>query len=265
MALLLLASIAAPAGTALAEVPAIPAPPLVRATPALWQVSDADTTIYLFGTFHTLDGRTAWLDDRVRRAFNGSDELMLETVVPANQFEMQATAERQVTEISADGSRKLKPFFAGTRQAMNEGRTIGLSVEHGADAVLRRLAEDSGKPVGGLETFEDQLSQLARIPAKPSNSQAAAGEIVTMNDLLSAWKTGDTGTFSVMLQGFEAKAPEAYRMLIADRNARWGQWIADRLAKPGTVFLAVGTGHLAGKDSVQSWLASRGISSTRVG
>ena len=77
--------------------------------------------------------------------------------------------------------------------------------------------------------------------------------------------TGDTGTFSVMLQGFEAKAPEAYRMLIADRNARWGQWIAERLERPGKVFLAVGTGHLAGKDSVQSWLASRGISSTRVG
>ena len=265
LALFLLTSIAAPANTSLAEVPPILAPALVRATPAMWQVSDADTTIYLFGTFHTLDGRTAWLDDRVRQAFDGSDELMLETVVPANQFEAQAAAERQVTETSADGGRKLKPFFAGTRQAMNEGRSIGLSVEHGADAVLRRLAEDSGKPVGGLESFEDQLSQLARIPAKPSSGQGGSGEIVTMNDLLSAWKTGDTGTFSVMLQGFEAKAPEAYRMLIADRNARWGQWIAKRLDQPGTVFVAVGTGHLAGKDSVQSWLASRGISSTRVG
>ena len=26
------------------------------ARPALWAVSDADTTIYLFGTFHALDG-----------------------------------------------------------------------------------------------------------------------------------------------------------------------------------------------------------------
>lgn len=262
---LLLASIAAPAGTSIAQTPAIPAPAVIHATPALWQVSDADTTIYLFGTFHTLDGRTAWLDNRVRQAFDGSDELVLETVVPANQFAMQAAAERQVTETSTDGRRKLKPFFAGTQQAMSQGRTIGLSVEHGADAVLRRLAEDSGKPVGGLESFEDQLSQLARIPAQPSKNARSSGEAVTMKELLSAWTTGDTGTFSVMLQGFEAKAPEAYRMLIADRNARWGQWIAERLERPGKVFLAVGTGHLAGKDSVQSWLASRGISSTRVG
>jgi uncharacterized protein YbaP (TraB family) len=53
-------------------------------------------------------------------------------------------------------------------------------------------------------------------------------------------------------------------MLITDRNARWGQWIANRLEQPGIVFIAVGTGHLAGKDSVQRWLAARGISATRV-
>lgn len=264
-ALFLFAPITAPANPAPPAEP-IPAPAVIRATPAMWEVSDADTTIYLFGTFHTLDGRTAWLDDRVRKAFDGSDELMLETVVPANQFAMQAAAERQVSETAADGSRKLKPFFAGTKQAVNEGKTLGLSVEHGADAVLRRLAEDSGKPVGGLESFEDQLSQLARIPPQPASAAASAEPVtVTLNQLLSAWTNGDTGAFSIMLQGFEAKSPVAYRMLIADRNARWGKWIADRLEQPGTVFVAVGTGHLAGKDSVQHWLAARGIEATRVG
>lgn len=265
-ALLLLGSLTTPASPAPAPTDAIPAPALVRATPALWQVSDGDTTIYLFGTFHTLDGRTAWLDGRVRHAFNGSDELVLETVVPTDQFAMQAAAQEQVTETSADGSRKLKPYFAGTRRVVDQSRALGFSVEHGADAVLRRLAEGSGKPVEGLERFEEQLSQLARIPASaPTAAASNAPVAVTMNELLSAWSSGDTGAFSMMLQGFEAKAPVAYRMLIADRNARWGQWIADRLEKPGTVFVAVGTGHLAGKDSVQSWLAARGIASTRVG
>jgi uncharacterized protein YbaP (TraB family) len=265
LALLLLASIATPASPEATAPDAIPAPALVRATPALWQVSDADTTIYLFGTFHTLDGRTAWLDNRVRQAFEGSDELMLETVVPADRFAMQAAADGQVTEVSADGSRKLKPYFAGTRNVLSKGRELGFSVDNGADAVLRRLAEDAGKPVSGLERFEDQLGQLARIPAPESEQSAAPAITVTLNDLFSAWTTGDTGAFSTMLQGFEAKSPIAYRMLIADRNARWGQWIADRLEKPGRVFVAVGTGHLAGKDSVQQWLSARGIEATRVG
>ena len=258
----LLASIAWPANPA--PVPVIPAAAVVRATPALWEVSDGDTRIYLFGTFHSLDGRTVWFDDRVRAAFDGSDELVLETVVPSTQQAMK-DAGAQAFESSSDGKLKLRPFIAETRNAMDQGRTMGLSVEHGADAVLRRVAEGNGKPVGGLESFEEQLGQLARIPA-PANGGAEGSAVnVTLNQLLTAWTKGDTGAFSTMLAGFEANAPVAYRMLIADRNARWGQWIANRLDQPGTVFVAVGSGHLAGKDSVQQWLAARGIEATRVG
>ena len=67
---------------------------------------------------------------------------------------------------------------------------------------------------------------------RPSADRRAVDD-VTLNDLLGAWTNGDTGAFSTMLAGFEAKSPVAYRMLIADRNARWGQWIANRLDQPG--------------------------------
>ena len=244
--------------------PLIPAPSIVRATPALWEIRDADTTIYLFGTFHTLDGRTAWFDKKVRNAFDSSGELVLETVIPAD---ISAASDR-VTETAPDGQRRLKPFMAQTSQVMSEGNAMGMSVENGADAVLRRVAEGAGKSVSGLERFEDQLTTLSNIPAPPPGSAAAAppspATQVSINDLLGAWTKGDTAAFSTMLAGFEAKAPVAYRMLIADRNARWGQWIVDRLDQPGTVFVAVGTGHLAGRHSVQSWLADRGVASTRV-
>jgi hypothetical protein len=247
-----------------APIPPIPAQALLRATPALWEIRDADTTIYLFGTFHTLDGRTVWFGDKVRDAFDRSGELVLETIVP-DPAAIQA-ARNQVTEISPDGTARLKPFVGQTQLVVNQGRTAGLSVENGADSVLRRVAENVGKPVGGLERFEDQLGTLASIPASPAaaTQPPTSAVSVTVNDLLSAWTTGNTGAFSAMLAGFEAKSPVAYRLLIADRNARWGQWIANRLEKPGTVFVAVGTGHLAGKDSVQQWLAARGIATTRV-
>lgn len=243
--------------------PSIRAPALIRATPALWEIRDADTTIYLFGTFHTLDQRTVWFGDKVRAAFDESGELVLETVVPEDRATLQAAARSEVTEVSPDGTRRLRPFMAQTQNAVSQGRTLGLSVDNGADAVLRRVAEGAGKPVAGLERFEDQLHALARIPAPPP-SAATVAATVTVNDLLGAWTKGDTAAFSNMLAGFETKSPVAYRLLITDRNARWGQWIADRLQQPGTVFVAVGSGHLAGKDSVQQWLAARGIASTRV-
>ncbi len=261
----LLVLLAATAGrTQAAPMPAIPAQAMVHARPALWQVRDADTTIYLFGTFHTLDGRTVWFGDKVRQAFDASGELMLETIVP-DPAAIHA-ARDSVTETSPDGTTRLKPFIAQTQVVVSQGRSAGLSVENGADSVLRRVAEGEGKSVGGLERFEDQLSTLASIPAATAGAAqpSASAVSVTVNDLLSAWTSGNTGAFSTMLAGFEAKSPVAYRILIADRNARWGQWIADRLDQPGTVFVAVGTGHLAGKDSVQHWLAARGITSTRI-
>ena len=244
-----------------ASVPAmLPAPAVVRATPALWEIRDADTTIYLFGTFHSLDGRTVWFDDKVRKAFDDSGELVLETIVPEDVSNFRSTV------MEPGGRGKLKPFIAQTQAAAGRGRALGMSVEHGADSVLRRVADDMGKPVGGLELFEEQLGTLAHIPtpAPLPGFKAVQPAAISVTDLLKAWTIGDTGAFSTMLAGFEVKAPVAYRMLIADRNARWGQWIANRLDRPGTVFVAVGSGHLAGKDSVQQWLAARGIATTRV-
>jgi uncharacterized protein YbaP (TraB family) len=52
--------------------------------------------------------------------------------------------------------------------------------------------------------------------------------------------------------------------MFVQRNARWASWIANRLKTPGTVFVAVGAGHLSGPDSVQSQLASLGVKSARV-
>src|SRR6185295_9659852 len=73
---------AAPATAAQSASPsAPPAAPLPDANPAIWVVRDADTTIYLFGTFHLLDGRP-WFNDEVRTAFNASDELVMEAILP---------------------------------------------------------------------------------------------------------------------------------------------------------------------------------------
>jgi uncharacterized protein YbaP (TraB family) len=254
---------------------ALPSPPVhdasvAWATPALWVVRDADTTIYLFGTFHTLDARTAWIDQRIRAAFDASNELVLETLIPSDPADVRAIGERQAIERRGPGGKpSLKPFVAETRAVVDQNRAMGLSVEHGADSVLRRLAEGSGKPVSGLETFEEQLATLANIPlaAPPPGSAVAASAApaaMEVNDLLASWKSGNLAAYDNMLAGFSVQAPVAYRMLIADRNQRWGDWIEQRMTRPGTLFVAVGAGHVAGRDGLIRRLAGNGYSVTRV-
>ena len=58
--------------------------------------------------------------------------------------------------------------------------------------------------------------------------------------------------------------PALAKALLYDRNANWAECIDERLDTPGTVFIAVGAGHLAGEKSVQDYLAGRDIAVTRI-
>src|SRR3954447_14688818 len=52
-----------------------------KGAPALWSVSDADTTVYLFGTIHLLPDNYTWRTAKIDHAVAGSNELVLETIV----------------------------------------------------------------------------------------------------------------------------------------------------------------------------------------
>ena len=243
----------------------------VQAGPALWVVQDLDTTIYLFGTFHALDARTAWFDRSVRAAFDASDELVLETLVPEDPAELHAVLARHTgapepkvgEPVYVD--RAAPSFVASAGQAMSASRDLGMSVDQGADAVLRRAANASGKSVEGLESFEFQLRMFGSLPAPPKAARQGAHTLPGfIGNMQSAWKRGDNAGFASLLGNIRSQSPQTYQTLFVDRNVHWAGWIADRMARPGTVFVAVGTGHLVGPDSVQQKLSVRGITSARI-
>lgn len=245
----------------------------VEPRPAMFMVRDADTTIYLFGTFHTLDANADWFNGNMRSAFEGSQELVLETITPGDGAKPGPVAgPRPFDNYSVAPANA--SFLSNAHVAITAGRTRGMSVSNGADVVLRRIAEFEGKSVEGLETFDSQLRMFGRLP--PSAPQANAVPTVsngsspvpvltnTMSDMQSAWKRGDHTFFVRLLDQMRRNSPDTYRMMFTERNARWADWIAARLRTPGTVFIAVGAGHLAGKDSVLVRLAEHGIESSRL-
>ena len=93
--------------------------------------------------------------------------------------------------------------------------------------------------------------------AAPRASRAQAGKPVAdapmeslskaMAEMQSAWKRGDQSVFVRMLDQLRQASPDTYRMMFTERNARWADWITARMQTPGTVFVAVGAGHLAGQ------------------
>lgn len=253
-----------------------PAPP--ASSPAIFVVRDADTTVYIFGTFHVLDGNSEWFNNKVRDAFESSNELVLETLIPKGPVVMPPR-HAAFTGTGQAGRWPVTPsasFLATTRLAIDAGKSQGMKVGNGADMILRDAAENEGKHVEQLETIESQLAMFTRMPPAPApDARPRAGEPVdgaspmqslssAMAQMQSAWKRGDQSVFVRMLDQLQQNSPETYKMLFSDRNARWADWIAARMQTPGTVFVAVGAGHLAGKDSVLVHLAELGIPSQRV-
>ena len=86
------------------------APALPDADPAIWVVKDPDTTIYLFGTFHALDGSTDWFNEEVKAAFDQSNELVLEIPPAQDQSAMQQVIAKYALDTSGKPlSSKLSP------------------------------------------------------------------------------------------------------------------------------------------------------------
>src|SRR5436305_5387774 len=160
------------AAVALAAASPVAAPAdTVADAPAMFVVRDADTTVYIFGTFHALDGHGDWLNPRVRSAFESSNELVLETLIPEGAAPAAALPARPLPVPLAPSA----SFLATTRMTIDAGKSQGMQLGNGADMVLRHIAEQEGKPVEGLETLESQFAMFSRLPSAPKSAGLVPG------------------------------------------------------------------------------------------
>jgi len=266
------------------------------ADPALWVVKDKDTTIYLFGTIHVLKPGLTWFDEAVKTAFDRSQELKLELVMPdpatmASLVQATGTAapgtpplgerlpagkqaafRRAVTDLGlpADALDRYKPWLAATQLSIAPLSKLGYDSANGPETVLTEAAKAAHKPVTGLETAEQQLGYFSGLSDKAQIQflESTVDELPTVADqmtrMVDDWAGGKPEALATEMNDSLKDSPEVAKVLLVDRNKRWAQWIKDRMAKPGTVFVAVGAGHLAGPDSVQAQLAKLGVKAERV-
>lgn len=265
------------------------------ADPALWVVRDADTTIYLFGTFHMLDGRP-WFNDEIRTAFDASQELVLEAIQPTDPAAIASrvshyaldTQRRPLSQrigpeesarlaraleaegLPAMGALPIDPWYASITVTVAAVQRLGLAGEHGAETTLSAAARTRNMPIAELEGFEWQLRLMDGLPEDLQLVQlrATLDELARLPQMigpaLDAWSRGDVERLAEVLDDPADSDPRLRRILLTERNVTWVRWIRERLARPGTVFVAVGAGHLAGRDSVQDILAREGLRAERV-
>lgn len=263
--------------------------------PALWSISDADSTIYLFGTFHVLRPDTPWGSAKVDAALDASDELILEFANPDDQAALVPIFQRHgvspdrplssllTAEERADldaaaralggtaaGMDTLRPWLAAVTLAVAPLIRAGFDPQSGAERLLKARALEAHKRIGGLETADQQISIIAGLSEETqldllrSTLKEYDEALTSIDALVTAWASGDQEAINrLAVVEMRAGSEEVYQALLVRRNADWADQIQAMLAGSGTTFIAVGSAHLAGDDSVQSMLEKRGVEVTR--
>jgi uncharacterized protein YbaP (TraB family) len=85
-----------------------------------------------------------------------------------------------------------------------------------------------------------------------------------LDAMMAVWLAGDADGLARLMNEDMAGEQALMERLLWQRNRAWADWVVERLDMPGTVFVAVGAGHLAGEKSVQADLAARGLIVSRV-
>ncbi len=285
---------AAPARDTAPEPAATAIAPALPPRPALWKVADADTTIWLFGTIHALPPGTQWFDGRIAQAFGASQEVVTEiieeepakmqalvmerAVLPRGQTlrSLMSAKERAAYEkalagigLPAGAFDTFEPWYAAIGLSTLPLMQGGYTREAGVDQTLDARARQEGRKREAVETAEHQLALFDSFPLAVQKRYLAevVGNLPTLKEdlgqMIAAWQRGDAETLAQIMNATEDD-PLLLETLLVGRNREWAGWIDNRLDAPGTVFFAVGAGHLAGKGSVQEQLARRGFKVERV-
>lgn len=263
--------------------------------PALWRIADQDTTIYLFGTIHALPAGQDWRTPALERAIAEADELVIEMAVddpqaaagkivelgtspglpPLSERVPADKRERLAEIVAASGLPaarldRMESWAAAMTLAAVSFREMGLSAGLGVEQGLQSRFKQGSKPIRGLETVEEQLGFFDTLPEHAQRQflvsvlDDPAKARAQFQAMMLAWITGDVDAIARTFDTEFKETPELREALMRRRNANWAEWLDARMDRPGTVLVAVGAGHLAGTDSVQQMLRSRGFEAQRV-
>jgi uncharacterized protein YbaP (TraB family) len=269
-----------------------PAPP-PDGGPALWRVQGHGIDGWLLGTIHVLPSDVEWRTDKIDRAIQASDRLVLETADIQDPARTTATFEKMgrspglpplaarvpaadraaLDSIARDGnaSAQLLSRYESWAAAMllsaaAQKQQLDISSNTGVESALIAVFREEERPISGLETAARQFTAFDTLPESAQRQllvrtvRDAKSMRALYDHILKAWLRGDIAAIAQADAAGEPLDPLVRRSIFGERNRQWAAEI-DKLK--GRPFIAVGTGHLTGPDNMVQLLEARGYTVTR--
>lgn len=264
------------------------------ADPAIWHLTDEDSDIYIFGTVHILPPELEWRSPEIADAFANAETIWFEAPAvdpdaqtqviqlvtqyglnePGNPLSAQLSEEAQALlneivsgiGIGAASLEPMRPWLAAMTVSVSYIQSQGYEATSGVEYVLWGEASEAGKQIAYFETLEQQVRFLADLPPEIEVAyleqmlQDFEGAGDELDQLVTAWETGDIATIDAVMNGdTRMAAPEVHETLLVGRNLNWIQTIKETLAGSGSHFMAIGAAHIAGPEGVVELLRSEGF------
>lgn len=252
----------------------------------LWKISGNGLVedSYLFGTIHLICPDQFMMDDRIKEAFENTDQLVMELDMddPTMQQKMQQLSlnagmknlEPQIKEEYKEALNKflmenyganisqfgvLKPFVLSSMIMLKQ---LPCEQIESYELFFTNLATEQQKEILGLETVEFQMQVFDQIPIDYQLDEL--GKMVTEDytqkefaKMIEAYQAEDLDQLYKMIAESGTMTGDFAEIMLDDRNE---EWIDDmeNLMKEEATFFAVGAGHLGGENGVISLLEKAG-------
>lgn len=259
----------------------------VEAQSLLWKIDGGmlNSPSYIYGTIHIKDKRIFQYDNSVNEAMESCSAYAME--VDLNEDNMACFAKcvllpegktlqdifspedymlvkgiiEKETGMAMSMFDRMKPFAL---LSLGLDSQIAGDTELTIDEFFYRQAQKEGKRILGLETLEEQLKMLEKIPLDYitdyfKNFHKGAEDL---EEIILLYINADLDHLLLLMQKDKAMA-SLEKQLITKRNKKMVRGIIP-LITGETAFIAVGAGHLPGKKGIIKLLEKRGYAVTPV-
>ncbi len=256
----------------------------------LWKIEgNGIQPSYIYGTFHLLPQKDFELKEKVSRAFEDAEQIVLELDMddPHMQMKVRENASMQDGQtldllLSEEDysmiDRVLTSTVGASLDNYNTIKPVVLSslliptlldgLPASFELTFVQMATERNKEVLGLETVKEQMEAFDRIPYEDQLEDIL--EIVNdrdrmknlFNEMIEVYKNEDIKAMNAMISEY-MNGENELEFLVLERNRNWISRIGE-LAKEKKSFFGVGAGHIGGDGGIVNLLKKAGYKVTPV-